>query len=43
MLDEEASEEIGEELYYLDYETVIETKNFDDESLTLLRELGVDV
>lgn len=43
VLDEEASEEIGEELYYLDYETVIETKNFDDESLTLLRELGVDV
>ena len=42
VLDKEATDDIGEEIYYLDYETTIERKGFDEESLTLLRELGFD-
>ena len=43
VLDEEILKETGEELYYLDYETIVESKDFDDESLELLRELGYDI
>ena len=43
VLDKEATEEIGEEIYYLDYETMVEKKDFDEESLALLQELGFDI
>lgn len=42
VLDEEIMQESGEEVYYLDYETTIEKKDFDEESLALLQELGFD-
>ncbi len=43
ILDEEILRESGEEIYYLDYESTIESKGFDKESLWLLQELGYDV
>ena len=43
ILDEEFLKESGEDLYYLDFETTVESKGFDDESLRLLRKLGFDV
>ena len=43
VLDEDIMKETGEELYYLDYESTIESKGFDDESLVLLREMGFNV
>ena len=43
ILDEEATDEIGEEIYYLDYETTIEKKGFDEESITILRERGFNI
>ena len=43
MLDKEATDDIGEEIYYLDCETTIERKGFDEELQALLKELGYDI